>query len=275
GYLSARVKSAPKGCWYDVIENALPSLSMTKNDWDFDPDYTPAEAASFVMETAQEDMIPADKADENQAQDLAPLPDWVLTHMAVEQHPPKTLMPSKMDEEDVPVRSPLMGKNDQNRFQRGLLTHSLLQYLPDIAPGMRSTAAENFMTRQAPDLSPTLQKSITDECLSILNNDQFASFFGENSLAEVPVTGVIQNKSTGKSDIISGQIDRMLITETDIWIVDYKSNRPPPRDPNKIPTQYKSQMKAYRALISDIYPTHKIHTALLWTDGPFMMEIDA
>ncbi|PCI00930.1 MAG: double-strand break repair helicase AddA, partial [Alphaproteobacteria bacterium] len=36
GYLSARVKSAPKGCWYDVIENALPSLSMTKNDWDFD-----------------------------------------------------------------------------------------------------------------------------------------------------------------------------------------------------------------------------------------------
>jgi len=32
----------------------------------------------------------------------------------------------------------------------------------------------------------------------------------------------------------------MLETDNDIWIVDFKSNRPPPRDPNKIPNVYRN-----------------------------------
>lgn len=273
GYLPQKNKM-PKGSWYEAIKNALSSLPFTENSWGFDGDYCGEDAQSFIFETEQTDQA-SQKGDSVQKSfEYEPLPDWVHHTIAVEQHPPKILMPSKADMDDVPIRSPLQQGNNDQRFQRGLITHSLLQYLPDLVPERRLEAAKIFMTHQAPDLSEGMKESIIAECLAILNDAQFSPFFGEGSMAEVPVTGVVKNDMTGKTDIISGQIDRMLVTDTDIWIVDYKSNRPPPRDVKDLPKQYRSQMHAYRSLVQQIYPTHKIHTALLWTDGPFMMEID-
>lgn len=56
-------------------------------------------------------------------------------------------------------------------------------------------------------------------------------------------------------------------------VVDYKTNRPPPAREADVPAIYLRQMAAYRALLAEIYPQHRIDCFLLWTDGPRLMQI--
>jgi ATP-dependent helicase/nuclease subunit A len=64
---------------------------------------------------------------------------------------------------------------------------------------------------------------------------------------------------------VSGRIDRLAATQGRVLIVDYKTNRPPPKRVEETPAAYLAQMAAYRALLQEIYPGHKIEAALLWT----------
>ena len=63
------------------------------------------------------------------------------------------------------------------------------------------------------------------------------------------------------------------VTATEVMVVDYKTNRRPPATPDEIPALYIRQMAAYRLALACIYPRHHIRCALVWTDGPALMEI--
>jgi ATP-dependent helicase/nuclease subunit A len=101
----------------------------------------------------------------------------------------------------------------------------------------------------------------------VLNHADFAPVFGVGSMAEVPITGLINNQ------VISAQIDRMVVSENEILIVDFKTNRPSPKNVKDVPQIYKKQLKAYQDVMAKIYPNHNIRTALLWTDRAELMEI--
>ena len=102
----------------------------------------------------------------------------------------------------------------------------------------------------------------------ILEHPDYAPLFGPGSQAEVPVTGYINGR------LVSGQIDRLLITDTCIWIIDYKTNRPPPADTTGVPDLYRRQLKSYSDIVSEIYKDRPVRCFLLWTDGPHLMEIE-
>jgi len=110
--------------------------------------------------------------------------------------------------------------------------------------------------------------SIRDETLAVLSNEAFAPLFGPGSKAEVPVTGLFDGYA------LSGQIDRLVVSASDVMVVDFKTNRSPPRDANSISQAYLFQMAAYRAALRSIYPDHKVRCSLLWTSGPFLTELD-
>jgi ATP-dependent helicase/nuclease subunit A len=76
-----------------------------------------------------------------------------------------------------------------------------------------------------------------------------------------------------ESTVISGQIDRVLITDREILIVDYNTNRPPPGSAQDIPESYRQQLRAYRRLMEKIYPGRAVRTALIWTYTATLMEI--
>ncbi len=271
GHLNKKQSQPPEKSWYSSIYNGIQNLETSSVEWADDSDFVASEDHAIIYETPQE-ATPKIKDVSASIDIFTTLPAWALSVLKPEQSPPKILKPSQDDNETTPVRSPLAHTDDTYRFQRGLLTHSLLQYLPDIPPDERESAGRHYLKKQGAQISDDIKQSILDETLTILSNPEFTQFFGEGSLAEVPVTGVVHHDD-GQIDIISGQIDRMVVHDDTIWIIDFKSNRPPPRDPNKIPAQYRRQLSAYKTLIADIYPHHKIHCALLWTDGPYMMEL--
>ena len=161
----------------------------------------------------------------------------------------------------------LRGHKSASPFFRGNVLHALLQRLPVLPPEDREDAARRYLSRPALGLEATQVDRWSQEVLAITNGDAFADLFARDSRAEVAVTGLIGHL------VVSGQIDRLIEREHDVWIVDYKTNRPPPIDPDHVAASYRAQLAAYKAVLEDLYPSKPIRTFLLWTDGPHLMEV--
>ena len=196
-----------------------------------------------------------------------PLPEWARRPAPL-SIAPRVLAPSRSAEAEPPVVSPL-GKDAGQRFRRGVLTHRLLQMLPDVEPAERAAASDRYLARAAAELLPLDRAAITRECLAVLAAPTFASLFGPDARAEVPLTGVLGDR------VVVGQVDRLHVTEHEVLIVDYKSNRPPPLVPEKVSPVYLYQMAAYRALLRRVYPDRQVRCALLWTETPRLMTLDS
>lgn len=110
-------------------------------------------------------------------------------------------------------------------------------------------------------------ETAVEKVLSVLGNPEFFPLFTPNALAEVPVSGIVGDR------VVSGQIDRLAVSETEVLIVDYKSNRAIPDSLEKTPAPYVEQMRAYKSVLAQIYPTKKIRCFLLWTEAPKVADI--
>jgi len=249
------------GCWHRLIEAGLRRMSATV-------DITaPGGQDGLRLETLQ-------SAAPSESQPPLPLlggetalPDWARRGAPDEPTPPKPLSPSRSDD-DPPVISPL--GDDGNRFKRGRIIHTLLQTLPDLPHDARPGALAAYLAEPAHDLPAAAQTAIGGEVLAVLDHPTFAPLFGPGSQAEVPIAGDV---GTFEPCVISGQIDRLLVTDKTVTIVDFKTNRPPPTDATGVATVYLRQMAAYRAALRRIYPDRRIVSVLLWTDVPRLMAL--
>ena len=195
-----------------------------------------------------------------------PLATWARQSVPPEPEPARPLTPSKPTAEEPPVRSPI-GTDDGARFRRGRLIHRLLEILPQAAPDVRPAAARQFLSRPAHRLTPAECSAYAAEVLAILDHPDFAPLFGPDSQAEVPIVGEVGGFA------LSGQIDRLVVTADRVLVVDYKTNRPPPKDAFDVSSGYLRQMAIYREALRKTYSKHTVQCALLWTDGPRMMPL--
>ncbi|MBQ8785469.1 MAG: double-strand break repair helicase AddA [Alphaproteobacteria bacterium] len=207
----------------------------------------------------EKDSKPKNKREEVQTE----MPDFMNRHAEKESPLSKPLRPSKPDSEPANI-SPLIINKDRTLYKRGEIIHKLLQFLPTISKDKQIQTITDFLQQKAPDFIETDVEKICKEITFLLNNKEFGKVFGANSKAEVPIMGEVDGK------IISGQIDRLIIDDNQVIIVDYKTNK---NVPDKIPAVYVSQLNAYKKLMKKIYPQKEIKTYILWTNTANMMEI--
>src|SRR5262249_29176204 len=150
--------------------------------------------------------------------------------------------------------------------RRGGLIHTLFQYLPELPREGWPAASENFLKRQG-DLSSEERKEMTAAALGVLEEKRFGAIFGPGGRAEAPVIGKLG------ANTINGRVDRLVIGEKEILVVDYKTDRPAPADISGVGEAYIAQMAAYRAVLSHAWPNRPVRCLLVWTDGPRLMEI--
>lgn len=244
--------------WYNYIRAAFERLPDVSEN----PDTGILSIYNPQTKTAKE------KADNIKKQPVtAPLPVWFDKPMPEESDPPKPLAPSRPSMPDPAALSPLAA-SENYRYKRGNIIHTLLQMVPDVEQDRREQAIRQYLKSPAHGLPADEQDNICEETLAILNDPAFAPIFGPGSMAEVPVTGLLDDKT-----LISGQIDRLLVTDDEILIVDYKTNRPPPDDESGVPVQYRNQLSAYARALEKIYPDRPIRSALLWTNAPRLMVV--
>ena len=109
---------------------------------------------------------------------------------------------------------------------------------------------------------------IPSELIRLIENKRIKALFGSDSLPEIPVIG-----TTKDGKVISGQIDRLVVTENEVLIIDYKTNRYPPTQEKDIPKAYIEQMNAYKDLLKNIFNDKTVKCFLLWTTTLTLMEI--
>lgn len=284
-------------CWYDILHEALQAMS------------TPAQAVDGrdVLRLATPQTAEPDKPRQELA-GLPPavtLPEWA--GRAVPREPqlavplaPSRLAPYDIDGEGEPrsheaavraaaaardepaAASPVAaagqrarGDHDEARFLRGTLTHALLEYLPGFERASRRAAAEAFVASRGAALAHGVRASIVAETLRILDDDAFADLFGPAGRAEVPIIATLPRPAgkRGPPLKLTGQIDRLVVRDGEVLIIDYKTNRLAPQVVADVAETYLLQVSAYRLALQQIYPGHTVRAALLWTEVPRIMDI--
>ncbi|MBE9552625.1 MAG: double-strand break repair helicase AddA, partial [Proteobacteria bacterium] len=264
-------KRAPvEDCWYRLIHDGLAGEGE-ETTFEFNrPRGQGWSGQGLTLRNSQE----ADPKDDQETGARGPgvreAEDWMLRPAPPEPAPPRPLAPSRPTDAEPPVVSPV-GEDSGRRFQRGIVIHRLLEILPDLAPETRLEAAGQYLARPVHGLDENVRAQILDEVMAVIGDAEFGAIFAPGSRAEVPIAGLIDGPDGPLA--VSGQIDRLAVTADSVLIVDYKSNRPPPLDAGDVPEIYWRQMAAYRAVIGKIYPDRAIRCALLWTDGPRLMEL--
>lgn len=167
-----------------------------------------------------------------------------------------------------PVMSPL-AEGGADRFRRGALIHTLLQALPDLAPERRTAAARAYLTAEGVELAAA--EEIVGETLAVIEDERFAAIFAPGSRAEVAVAGGADGLPPGY--LANGRIDRLAVSDDEVLVVDFKTNRPPPSRPEDVAPVYLEQMAIYRALLRKLHPGKPVRAALVWTDGPSLMPL--
>ena len=202
------------------------------------------------------------------------LPTWISSMPPQEARAKRQVTPSHLlappPSYDMPVRSPL-SKDMETRFERGNLIHKLLEILPEFDVSKRQEMAQKILTGHS-HMTEAQRDQVLQEVFAVLNNPDFADIFAPNSRAEISLAG--SAKTLPEDIYLNAQIDRISVTQTHVYIIDYKSNRPPPQTQDDVADIYWGQMAAYRELAREIYPAHEIVSALLWTDGPSLMVLD-
>ena len=246
-------------CWYSLVHGAL-----TSSDWQ------PTELDGGILRWSSEQTEAPDRVKATAAggRDGGDLPAWAHRAAPGEPTAQTPLSPSKPDGYEPPASSPLGALAEGAGIRRGVLIHRLLQLLPPVAVAARTGAAERFLKQNAADFSAAERAEMAAAALGVLNAPDLAHLFGPASRAEVPVVGKVDGT------VISGQIDRLVVGEREVWIVDYKTHRPAPKTVADVPDVYRKQLAAYCGAMAAIYPQHHVRSALLWTDGPRWMELN-
>lgn len=271
------------GCWYEQIVEGLRDLVETVET---------EQGPVLRISVPQNAEIEKPKVTFGETLQQEILPPWATQKVPREPQltmplAPSRLAPYETDSEGEPVATPRPVDKlaepppltpavlaDQNRFLRGTLTHALLEHLPAFPVKSWPKTAKAFIAGRGAGLSSRTQSSIVSEALAILADPVFAALFGPGSVAEVPIVAEIPRpRGEGPALRLTGQIDRLIDNGREVMIVDYKTNRPPPQSLDKVADAYIYQLASYRLALAQIFGGKPIRAAILWTDGPRIMEI--
>jgi ATP-dependent helicase/nuclease subunit A len=257
----------PARCWYDLIHTALaPGATEEQADdgsgrvlrWRAAAPHGPAVAGARASVA---ELAPAE------------LPDWLTRPCPQGAALPRAVSPSGAVTEEAAAPRPAAAHPTRARaLARGTLTHRLLQALPDIPRERRDDAARGFLARHAGAFDDAERAAIREQVLTILDDPRFAPLFAAGSKAEVPLIGRLCRPG-GAPLMVSGQVDRLAVTATAIYMTDYKTNSPPPRRIEDVPRAYIAQLALYRGLLSRVFPGRPVRSLLIWTELPDLMEL--
>ncbi len=152
---------------------------------------------------------------------------------------------------------------------RGISIHQLLERLPAVDPPGRQGAADRWLERSAGVADASLRAEIIQQVRGILADSRFSALFGEGSLGEAPLAATLAD-----GRVIAGTVDRLLVEEQRILVIDFKTGRVPAREAD-IPNAHRAQMNAYTDALRVIFPGREVRAALLYTLGPKLIEVMA
>jgi ATP-dependent helicase/nuclease subunit A len=269
GCMPGNRNSVRENSWYDLIKRGLANSDLVFEE-------IPAGDGVVKSYRRAEDATPETGTTLDAAASTHPsLPEWLHTPATPKQIIDRRLRPSDSStDEGKAFRTGESLAMRARALLRGTLVHRLLQSLPDIATERRRDAALGYLARNAGPWTTGDREALAARVLALIADPRFAAVFAAGSRAEVAIVGRLDRPGRPPA-LVSGQIDRLVVTPAEVLIVDYKTNHAPPQLPAEAPSDYVRQLALYRAVLQKLYPLLPVRAALLWTETPDLMEISA
>jgi ATP-dependent helicase/nuclease subunit A len=250
-------RGVPENSWYKRVERALASLGVTPE----------ADGRWTAASRYRGSIAPRALKAKSTRLELSPpaMPEWVRTLAPAEPRPPRPLAPSQLAEDREPAPPPTAQLRAAAR--RGTLIHQLFERLADVDADARRQRALQWLEQSAGVTDTARREEIADQVCGVLSDPRFAQLFGPGSLGEAPLAATLPD-----GRVIAGTADRLLIEESRVSVLDFKTGRVPDSDA-QIPTAHRAQMEAYSEALRVIFPGRHIRAALLYTSGPKLIEV--
>ena len=198
---------------------------------------------------------------------ISELPVWTSTDFSdvvVKEHQESYGATRKTELE---VTSPLEYEKI-DKYKKGKIVHTLLQFLPDLPPNKREKTAKKYLEQRVLSLDKKARDDLLRKTLEVINHPDLSFAFDQTAIAEAPIYGTVKNIG------VTAQIDRLLVKEDRVIIIDYKSNMEIPQNPLRVPKMYLRQLATYKKLMRNIYPDRQSECFIIWTEVPTLMKIE-
>ncbi|MFS2111211.1 PD-(D/E)XK nuclease family protein, partial [Sphingomonas sp. Sphisp140] len=154
--------------------------------------------------------------------------------------------------------------------ERGCLLHALFERLPSVSPADRPAAAERWLAGAGGVSDPAQRAELVAAALAVTEDPRFSALFGPDSLGEAPIAAVV-----GEGLVVSGTVDRLVVTDSHVRVIDFKTGRRAPVGLEAIPPYHLRQMAAYVAALAVIFPGRTVEAGLLYVSGPTLHLLPA
>ena len=265
-------------CWYSLVEEALEVDAEKEFDETGEIKYF-----RWILkdQTRESSKIKSPKV--SRKKDIAQLPSWINKQVTLKQqsvHVTPTSI-AKLSKRGVQyynnfIRSGvqnLINQDSNNALLIGNCMHRLIEILPNIDKSQRVEIATNVLKQMLMNEFDSLSNQIIADVIKILDDEKFSKIFAPNGRSEVDVTGIVKGKHNTSFEI-TGRIDRLIVSENEVQIIDFKTTQQPPDKVEHVQREYVLQLGIYHQLLKSLYPNHQIKCALLWTHNATLMEID-
>lgn len=228
--------------WYQMVEAAMTGVGATR---------LPG-SETMRLSHGSWDELPMTERTETVVPDTG-LPLYFRSPATPPDPGPDTLSPSDLGgAKALPGDS---GQDEDAAKRRGTHLHLLLEHLPFVT----QEKWPQLCARVLPDMQETERQELLDEVCHVLKAPHLQSVFAADTLAEVPVTADLNGRR------LHGVIDRLIVHDDQVQVIDFKSNSTVPDTPLTVPEGLLRQMGAYAHALSLVYPDRDIQTAILWT----------
>ncbi|WP_265031753.1 UvrD-helicase domain-containing protein [Wolbachia endosymbiont (group A) of Tiphia femorata] len=164
------------------------------------------------------------------------------------QRPPLSSQCLTLEKEEKPASATWI----TDGYARGLIIHSILQYMPKIEKDRR----KNWVRKYLDNINTSEDK---DEIYSkiLAFNEKYGYLFDLGGKSEITLSGIIDGKS------VLVRLDRLCITQDKAIIIDYKSHR---NVSVSLLNEIKKQMLTYKTLVQEIYPNKQVECVVIWVE---------
>lgn len=260
GTLTQRGK--PDGTWYEAIEMALRDESEILGDSD-------AVSALVYPAIRPQPLGIAATTDERTKPRL-----WIEPEPLPVFAPPPIVSPSRAREavgnEPALATAAERVRDAETARKSGIALHALLQHLGKLDRALWPNVIPRALEALLPDL-PDEQARLGQKARSILDRPEFADLFGPDSRAELPF--LVDAIRDGEPIRLSGRIDRLVVDDQGVLVIDYKSDAQAPKTANEVPQRYVTQLGLYALVASQLFPGRPVRAAILWTELESLMNL--
>ena len=255
GTLRDNAKEVPPASWYASVTAAFETLdveTLATDDWT-DGALRFALGRPAPRQPLATTLDPADSL---------LVPDWLDRAPPAEARPPRPLSPSTIAADD--VSAPPQGPAAKAAARRGAALHALFERLPDLPVDRRRAVGEAWCRLSVPELDAG---ALVTTVIGVLDDPAFAAVFAPGALVEAPIAATVGTL------VIAGKVDRLLVTDSGVTIIDFKTGRRVPATAEAVEPYYLRQMAAYVAALEQVFPGRPVTAALLYSEAPRLIML--